>query len=108
MDATEYQKRAARTANSDLGNDLTLAIAALGLAGEAGEVADLVKKYMGQGHPLDRAALAEEAGDLAWYLAALCTALGLDLSDVLAGNILKLETRYPQGFSPAASMGRAQ
>ena len=110
MDADTYQQLAMRTAGDVAGTPLkdALIVSALGLTGEAGEVADLVKKHVAQGHPLDRARLIAEAGDVAWYLARLCTALAVPLSDVLRHNVDKLIERYPDGFTTAASIGRKE
>ena len=58
----EYQQKAARTR----AGQADYVMAALGLTGEAGEFADLVKKWYAQGHPLDRARMIEELGDLLW------------------------------------------
>jgi NTP pyrophosphatase (non-canonical NTP hydrolase) len=49
-----------------------------------------------------------EAGDVAWYLAWLCSALEISLSDVLQRNVDKLMERYPDGFTPQASIGRKE
>lgn len=79
---------------------------ALGLAGEAGEVADLLKKSLFHGHQVDPATLRKELGDVLWYIAALATMSGLTLEEIAAANIEKLRRRYPQGFSEAASRAR--
>lgn len=84
-----------------------LLIAALGLAGEAGEFADEVKKRAGHGHDLDRAKLIKELGDALWYVAECASALGLTLECVAQYNLAKLRERYPQGFSSEASKNRA-
>lgn len=104
----EYQSLAARThgANGKERDEKVIAIDALGLAGEAGEVADLIKKYIGHGHPVDREKVAKELGDVLWYCAALATDYGLTLEDIATANVRKLEARYPQGFSTAASLAR--
>ena len=78
----------------------------MGLCGESGEAIDIVKKWLAQGHPLDREHLAKELGDVAWYLAEAATALDLDLEDILRANLEKLERRYPDGFSTEKSVGR--
>ena len=70
----------------------------MGLNGEAGEAIDIFKKYLYQGHPLDRDHLARELGDVAWYLALSAHALGYSLEDVFEMNIEKLEKRYPRGY----------
>lgn len=77
---------------------MTLPIAALGLAGEAGEVADEVKKIVGHGKRLNAGKLAEEIGDVLYYCAAACDVLELSLAGVAADNIVKLRKRYPDGF----------
>ena len=106
MDANEYQKSAMRFLNPELDKDRVLCNAVMGLCGESGEVIDLVKKHFFQGHELDRDKMAEELGDVAWYLAETCEVLGLNLSDVLEGNIAKLAKRYPDGFSSERSIHR--
>ena len=78
----------------------------MGLCGESGEVIDIVKKHLAQGHELDRDKLIKELGDVAWYLAETTTALDVDLEEVLAGNIAKLKARYPEGFSAERSINR--
>jgi NTP pyrophosphatase (non-canonical NTP hydrolase) len=102
----EYQKLAARTLSPLATDGTLLAVTALGLTGEAGEVADLLKKHLGHGHPLDREKLLKEVGDVCWYIAALCTVLDADLSEVAAANIEKLRRRYPEGFSTERSLHR--
>lgn len=111
MNASNYQQLAARTLidrpDFDIAdNDMMIIWNALGLAGEAGEVAETVKKGVLHQHGLDRDKMKKELGDVAWYLAALCTKLGLDLSEVLAANIEKLKVRYPEGYKPADSIAR--
>ena len=76
------------------------------LCGESGEAIDLVKKWMMQGHELDKAHLAKELGDIAWYLAEAATAIGYDLETILQNNIDKLKARYPEGFDAERSMHR--
>lgn len=107
MDMTQYQNAAMRTARNDaLDKQQLLTNAALGLSGESGEFADLVKKHLFQGHTLDMAALKDELGDVLWYCALGATALGLDLGDVAARNVEKLWTRYPTGFISQRSTHR--
>lgn len=79
---------------------------ALGITGEAGEVSDIIKKHIFHGHDLDIDALVKEIGDVCWYVALLCTAIGVDMSSVMEQNIEKLKTRYPEGFSSEASINR--
>ena len=80
----------------------------LGLTGEAGEVADIVKKHIFHGHELDRKELIKELGDVCWYLALLCHALDVPLDVVMISNIEKLRNRYPEGFSETASINRTE
>jgi NTP pyrophosphatase (non-canonical NTP hydrolase) len=69
---------------------------ALGLAGEAGEVAEKVKKWIRDGN-LDRDAIAKELGDVMWYIAAMATDLDLDLDRIADMNIQKLADREMRG-----------
>lgn len=100
MTINEYQTAALRTAQTDKlsASDLLLN-SALGLCGESGEVADLVKKHLFQGHDLDLNHVAKELGDISWYLAVGAYAIGLDLESIFRINKEKLEARYPDGFS---------
>ncbi len=96
MELKEYCEKALRTAA--LGSDTEILLAgALGLAGEAGEVADAVKKHFFQGHDLSGDKILEELGDLIWYANLLAYRFGHSLEDVLSRNIAKLERRYPTG-----------
>lgn len=83
-----------------------LCLGALGLAGETGEVADLLKKHLFQGHPLNRDTLLEELSDVLWYAVLICTALGCSLQDVMQRNVAKLRERYPDGFAVERSLAR--
>ena len=107
MNASDYQKQAQHSyidkpdfPLSD--HDLMIVRYALGLAGEAGEVANYVKKAIfrpdGE-NTLDPAKLEEELGDVLWYVAALCSITGLDLGGVMEWNIEKIRERYPEGWN---------
>jgi NTP pyrophosphatase (non-canonical NTP hydrolase) len=96
-----YQVEALRTVG-----DSNLAILGLGVAGEAGEVADLIKKELGHGHAADPVKMAKEIGDVLWYLAVLSDQYGYSLSAIASMNIEKLKARYPEGFSSEASINR--
>ncbi len=104
MTLDEYQQAAMRTVveGSDLVN------AALGLCGEAGEFADIIKKVRYHGHDFDRVAAAKELGDILWYLSLAAERLGYGLDAVAALNLAKLQARYPLGFSSEASRERAK
>jgi NTP pyrophosphatase (non-canonical NTP hydrolase) len=101
-----YQMEALRTAAMSPSWDQRRGIFALGLAGEAGEVADLIKKELGHGHPADPAKVAIELGDVLWYIAVLADEYDLTLSDIATMNIIKLKNRYPEGFSTERSLNR--
>lgn len=109
MTINEYQTAAMRTAQTDKfsANDLLLN-SALGLCGESGEVADMIKKFRFQGHTLRRDHLAKELGDVAWYIAVGAYVIGYDLETILRMNKEKLEARYPDGFSSDRSLHRAK
>jgi len=73
---------------------------AIGMASEGGEFAEIVKKCIFQGKPLDDDTVfhaKRELGDIMWYWINACRALGLDPNDVIAENVSKLEARYPGG-----------
>lgn len=106
MTINEYQNLAMTTLNKELNNEQVLLNGVMGLCGESGEVIDIVKKHISQGHSLNKEKLIEELGDVAWYLAETAYALGVDLESVLAGNIQKLKERYPEGFSIEKSINR--
>lgn len=109
MTINEYQKLAMRTA-SGMNHDHygMLMNGALGLCGEAGEVADLVKKFTFQGHDIDLEHVAKELGDVAWYLAVSATSIGYDLETIMQMNIDKLRKRYPEGFDAERSLHREE
>ena len=114
MTLDAYQRAAARTGGSDLRDENLfkgLSCAALGLTGEAGEVADLVKKVVHHRHPLDAATrekLVKELGDVLWYVAHAASVLGVTLDHVAAVNVEKLQRRYPNGFETARSLSRTE
>ena len=106
MTINEYQKLAMTTLNPGLSEKDVLINGVMGLCGEAGEVIDLVKKHLAQGHELDRDKMVKELGDVAWYLAETAAALDVDLETVLRRNIEKLQRRYPAGFDAEKSVHR--
>ena len=106
MTINEYQSLAMKTLNPELDKKDVLINGVMGLCGESGEAIDIVKKWLAQGHKLDREKLAKELGDIAWYLAETAYALDLSLEEVLSANIEKLRKRYPEGFSADASIHR--
>ena len=106
MTVNEYQKLAMTTLNPALDKKDVLINGVMGLCGESGEAIDIVKKWLAQGHELDKEKLAKELGDIAWYLAETATALDLNLEDVFEANIEKLRKRYPDGFDSERSIHR--
>lgn len=105
MTGTEYQQKAMRTASEKSKMDL-LENGVMGLCGEAGECIDVVKKYLYQGHKLDKLKLKDELWDVLWYVAITCQALGITLDDVMEHNVKKLLLRYPDGFEAERSIHR--
>lgn len=103
-----YQLDAARTMAPRTLDTFNLAVGGLGLAGESGEVVDLIKKVVSHGHELDREKLTEELGDVLWYVAMLCTLCAIPMSEVGLRNISKLHRRYPNGFDSERSRNRVQ
>lgn len=103
MTINEYQSQAMRFANSKC---LNIFNAALGLTGEAGEFADLIKKIKFQGHEENKEHLIKELGDALRYIALGAEVLGTDLETVAQANINKLWNRYPNGFEEKRSINR--
>ena len=108
MTINEYQQLAMKTLNPALSQKDVLINGVMGLCGESGEVIDLVKKHLAQGHELDRDAMIKELGDVAWYLAETAYALGVPLEEVMQRNIVKLRARYPEGFDADRSLNREE
>ena len=106
MTINEYQTLAMTTLNPALSKKDVLINSVMGLCGESGEAIDIVKKWLAQGHKLDRTHLAKELGDIAWYLAEAATALEIPLEDILQANLDKLKKRYPDGFNTQNSLAR--
>jgi NTP pyrophosphatase (non-canonical NTP hydrolase) len=99
VDLSEYQRLSRRTA--EYPREAWLTYPALGLAGEAGEVAEHAKKAIrddaGQVTDKRRAAMAKELGDVLWYVSQLATELGLELGEVAEANLEKLLSRQRRG-----------
>ena len=108
MTVNEYQKLAMKTLNPELAEKDVLINGVMGLCGESGEASDIVKKWLAQGHELDKEKLAKELGDICWYLAETATALGCSLEDIMTANIEKLRKRYPDGFDSERSIHRSE
>ena len=116
VDINKYREFVAGV-TSDASNDLEAMIArlrelneicnvsllmtgAIGIASEGGEFSEIVKKCVFQGKPLNEDTLfhiKRELGDIAWYFANACRAIGVNPSEVIEENVRKLESRYPGG-----------
>ena len=86
------------------GNYARMDTAVAGIAGEAGEIADLWKKLKFHGKPFNeenRSNMIKELGDMFWYLAQASMALGIPMEEIIRGNVEKLKQRHPHGFSGA-------
>ena len=99
MELSEYQRLSRRTA--EYPREGWLAYPALGLAGEAGEVAEHAKKAIrddgGAITPERRAAMSKELGDVLWYVAQLASELELELEEIASANLEKLRSRQRRG-----------
>jgi len=93
-------------------NPALLLTAAIGIAAEGGEFAEIPKKIFFQGKPFNDEArfhMKRELGDIMWYWVNACRALDLDPNDVIQENVNKLESRYPGGkFDVAHSEHRKE
>lgn len=78
----------------------------LGLAGEAGEVCDIIKHQIFHREDCPRAELAKELGDVLWYVAAIATSMGIPMSVIMELNRAKLTSRYKAGYSDEESANR--
>jgi NTP pyrophosphatase (non-canonical NTP hydrolase) len=100
VELSDYQRLSRATA--EYPREAWLAYPALGLAGEAGEVAEHAKKAIrddgAEITEVRRAAMAKELGDVLWYVAQLATELGLDLGEIAEGNLEKLLSRQRRGM----------
>lgn len=89
----DYQKAAFELISEEGKKDM-VTNGVLGLAGEAGECCDIVKKFKYQGHDLDITKLKDELGDVLWYIAETASGLGITLEEVAEYNLEKLHKRY--------------
>jgi len=107
---TFYQRQAGKTAREIYSFDdvrhSRIAVASMGLAGETGELIDMLKKWVGHGHELNLSEVEKELGDIIWYVSEIATALELRLADITEKNLDKLAARYPDGFSEDRSINR--
>lgn len=116
MNFEKYQEAAKITDRTDIGysnlhreissEELRRLHMALGVAGEAGEMADAIKKAVFYRKPLDIENVIEEAGDILWYLANLLSSVDSSFDEAMTRNYLKLRARYPEGFTNADAIAR--
>lgn len=86
----------------------TVLHSAVGIAGEGGEILDLIKKVWAYNKPLNIEKLIEELGDMRFYYQAMLNLLGMTDKEIIAFNITKLSQRYPEGkYSDNAAQARA-
>lgn len=99
MKLNEYQEKASKTAQYP--EDVAIAYVTMGLAGEAGEISNKVKKiYRDQNGVINaegREDLAKELGDVLWYVAMMSKELGYSLEEVALKNVEKLQSRHSRG-----------
>lgn len=120
MLGNEYQKLATRTNDGlsterladynpdeyfDVGGTIN---ACLGLAGEAGELNDMVKKSIFHEKKMDFEHLKKELGDVMWYVALFCESMRWNLDEILQMNVDKLKARYPDGFDVEKANNRRE
>lgn len=80
-----------------------LALAGLGLSGEAGECSEPIKKWFYSGKPISRSHMVKELGDLLHYWVRVARELRIPISEIMRANIRKLEDRLPDGYAPVPS-----
>lgn len=99
MDFSEYQKQALKTDRISTEEDAAIIVPLLGLAGEAGELLSEYKKFLrdGRSHKFFPERVAEELGDLLWYIANLSSKFKLNLEQIAEGNLKKCRDRWGVG-----------
>lgn len=107
MDGKTYREEVLRTYAGSQEPQVKLMLAALGLTGESGEVADHMKKNLFQCHVIDMIHIQKELGDILWYVVLACDAIDCSLEDVMQMNVEKLRKRYPNGFDAERSIHRS-
>lgn len=108
----DYQEAAMRTAKTFAPKtfsteEMDLLHAALGVSSDAGELVDAIKKHLIYGKELDKQNVVEEIGDVMWFCALCCRAIGEDLDYIAQMNIGKLMQRYPDKYTDQAAIARA-
>lgn len=78
----------------------------IGVCTEAGELQDIIKKFLIYGKPFDLAKIMEESFDVLWYVALCLDAAGFTMEEAMERGIAKLQVRFPDGFSEQAALNR--
>jgi NTP pyrophosphatase (non-canonical NTP hydrolase) len=107
MNLEEYEEKIVGAKEMKLSPRELMLKNSLGLAGEAGEVIEHVKKWAWHGRALDVAKVKKELGDVVWYATAIARLLGIPMAEVLRENAEKLEARFPAGYTQEAYAARA-
>ena len=109
MDLREYQQRALETDQMPGEDGMALLVPLLGLAGEAGTLLSEYKKFLrdGEAHRLHKEHVAEELGDLLWYLSNVASKYGLDLDEIAEANLTKIHGRWPSRGRRPVDLGSA-
>lgn len=94
-----FQREARRSLRDDLPYEAMCSNMCMGLAGEIGEVIDIMKKHIYQGKELDITDVIEEVGDVLWYIANFCNVNNITMDECMESNIKKLKKRFPNGFT---------
>lgn len=106
MQIAEYVALSERTTAKLETNEMDNLHMVLGMVTEVGELADVFKKFMAYGKPIDWINTEEEIGDLMFYIAGFCRINGFDLEAILGNNIQKLRIRYPERFTQENAINR--
>lgn len=101
----DYYQEAAKT-TAVFPEEIAPAYLALGICGEAGEVAEKIKKALRKGEPIPREEVVKELGDVLWYVAMMADYLGYELSAVAGKNLAKLADRKVRGVLKGAGDDR--
>ena len=108
MNFNEFQQECSRTANPHMNWEMANLNWALGIAGEAGEYCELIKKHTFHGKkPLDIDAARKELGDVLYYVAMAAKNLHLSLEEIASANVEKLKRRYPAGYTSGGGIRSA-
>ena len=94
-----FQREARRSLRDDLPYEAICSNMCMGLAGEIGEVIDIMKKHIYQGKELDITDVIEEVGDVLWYIANFCNINNITMDECMESNMKKLRKRFPNGFT---------